>query len=222
MAATGDKVIKSPPDEAASLDMEAILKAVQGQKYPPVERWEPDFCGEIDIRIARDGTWYYMGTPIGRKEMVRLFSSVLRRDADDCYYLVTPVEKMKITVDDAPLLAIELEVAGKDKNQLLKFRTLSDDLVIAGADHAIRVEVDEKTGEPTPYIHVRGRLEALINRPVFYELVNLAVAAPAPTPIPDQEPAEGASDDTIGIYSDGVFFPIGSTGSGCATGEGAG
>jgi hypothetical protein len=185
----------SPPQ---SFDLGRLFAELKDRRLPPVETWEPPFCGDIDMRIARDGSWFYLGTPIGRREMVRLFSTVLRRDADERYYLVTPVEKCGITVDDAAFVAVELLVEGQGPEQRLSFRTNVDDVVSAGPDHPLRVEIDPATGAPAPYVHVRGRLEARVNRPVFYELVGLAVPDPA-------------RPDGIGVWSDGVFFPLGST-----------
>ena len=156
------------------IKLEDIIKQVEGQRYPPVEKWNPDFCGDIDMQIKRDGTWFYMGTPIGRKRMVRLFSTVLRKDEDGKTYLVTPVEKVGIEVEDAHFVATSVETVGEGADKAFKFTTNVGDEVIADADHPIRVEVDASTGEPRPYILVRGRLEALIARSVFYELVEKA------------------------------------------------
>lgn len=167
-----------------------------GKGLPPVHLWNPDFCGDIDMRIARDGTWYYLGTPIGRKPMVRLFSTIIRRDGDD-YFLVTPVEKVGIKVDDAPFVGVILEVLGNGEQQVLRFTTNVEDQVEAGPDHPLRVEIDPQTQEPAPYIVVRGNLEALINRSVFYQLVELAV----PRLIDGQE--------WLGVWSGGAFYPIG-------------
>ncbi len=183
---------------AAGFDLGRLFAELKDRRLPPVDKWEPPFCGDIDMRIARDGSWHYLGTPIGRREMVRLFSTVLRRDADGRYYLVTPVEKCGITVDDAAFVAVELLVEGQGPDQRLSFRTNVDDVVSAGREHPLRVEIDPATGAPAPYVHVRGRLEARVNRPVFYELVALAE--------PDPE-----RPDAIGVWSDGVFFPLGST-----------
>lgn len=163
---------------------------------PPVHLWNPDFCGDIDMRIARDGTWYYLGSPIGRKPMVRLFSSIIRRDGDD-YFLVTPVEKVGITVDDAPFVAVSVEVSGEGEQQVLRFVTHVEDEVEAGAEHPIRVVIDPLTQEPSPYVHVRANLEALIHRNVFYQLVELAVV----------REIEGRC--WLGVWSGGQFFPIG-------------
>ncbi len=156
---------------STGFDLGDFMKHLGDQKSPPVEKWNPDFCGDIDMRIASDGTWFYMGTPIGRKKMVRLFASVLRKDEDGKTYLVTPVEKIGITVDDAPFVAVSVDVVKDACNQTLCFVTNVGDKVLAGPANPIRVEVEEDTGEPRPYILVRGRLEALISRNVYYELI---------------------------------------------------
>ncbi|MBC3376749.1 DUF1285 domain-containing protein [Pseudomonas sp. SWRI92] len=163
---------------------------------PPVHLWNPAFCGDIDMRIARDGTWYYLGTPIGRKPMVKLFSTIIRRDGDD-YFLITPVEKVGIKVDDAPFVAVTLEVEGQGEGQLLRFTTNVDEATEAGPEHPMRVVIDPQTQEPAPYIHVRSNLEALIHRNVFYQLVELAVSR------------EVDGQRWLGVWSGGVFFPIG-------------
>ncbi len=143
------------------------------------------------MRIARDGTWFYLGTPIGRPELVRLFSTILRKDGDR-YVLVTPVEKAGITVDDAPFVAVDFERTGDSTQQSLTFTTNVGDRTTAGPDHPIRVERDDETGEPSPYIHVRAELEALIDRKSFYRLVEIGVH----------------HDGWFGLWSDGQFFPI--------------
>ncbi|MEE8295708.1 MAG: DUF1285 domain-containing protein [Sphingomonadales bacterium] len=183
-----------PENPGASF--ENILKAIQDKKLPPVHLWNPEFCGDIDIEIKRDGTWFYNGTPIGRKRLVQLFSTVLRRDGEDTF-LVTPVEKLKIKVEDAPFLVVEVVQEGKAKSQVLSFRTLTNDWVVAGKDNPIRVIFDNKTGEPSPYILVRDNLEALINRPVFYELVELA------------EHVKKGKKEILGVWSGGEFFALG-------------
>lgn len=165
MAADGSKT---------QIKLEDIIKQVEGQRYPPVDKWNPDFCGDIDMQIKRDGTWFYMGTPIGRERMVRLFSTILRKDEDGKTYLVTPVEKVGIGVEDAHFIATNVDVITEGDEQALKFTTNVGDEVIADAAHPLRVETDEVTGEPRPYILIRGRLEALIARSVFYELVEHA------------------------------------------------
>jgi hypothetical protein len=173
----------------------AQIPSSKDKGLPPVHLWNPDCCGDIDMRIARDGTWYYLGTPIGRKPMVRLFSTIIRRDGDD-YFLVTPVEKCGITVDDAPFVAVTLAVEGEGEQQVLRFTTNVEDEVLADAAHPIRVELDPQTQEPSPYVLVRVNLEALIHRNVFYQLVELAV------------PREIDGVDWLGVWSSGEFFPI--------------
>lgn len=164
------------------------------RKLPPVHKWNPPFCGDMDIRIARDGTWHYLGSPIGRMGLVTLFASVLRRDPDGEYYLVTPAEKVRIRVDDAPFLAVAMEVHGSGQDARLSFRTSLGDEVNADAEHPIRVETDPATGQPSPYILVRDRLEALIGRAVFYDLVALA---------------EDDGNGMLGVWSGGIRFPLG-------------
>ncbi|MGL3604906.1 DUF1285 domain-containing protein [Rhizobium sp. G187] len=139
---------------------------------PPVERWEPPFCGDLDMEIRADGTWFYMGTPIGREALVRLFSTVLRKDGDGKTYLVTPVEKVGIRVEDAHFIAVEMSVAERDGQPVLFFRTNVGDLVEADADHPLRFEIAGETQELKPYLRVRGRLDALVSRAVMYDLVD--------------------------------------------------
>lgn len=155
-------------------------------------------CGDFGIRIARDGTWFYLGSPIGRKPLVKLFSTVLRREDDGSYWLVTPVERGLIEVEDAPFTAVELQVEGSGRDQTLRFRTNLDDWVEAGPDHPIRVDTNPATGEPSPYILVRDRLEALILRPIFYQLVEIG-----------EETEEGGTPQ-LGVWSKGTFFMLGS------------
>lgn len=174
-----------------------ILKQVPTEKaLPPVHLWNPPFCGHIDMRIARDGTWYYLGTPIGRQPMVRLFSSILRRDGDD-YFLVTPVEKVGIRVDDAPFVAVLVEVQGKGEDQVLRFTSNVQDQVEAGPEHPLRVQTDPATGEPAPYLLMRDNLEALIHRNVFYQLVELAV------------PRTLEGEQWLGVWSGGQYHVLG-------------
>lgn len=180
------------------LDTKAIEAQLPKGKVPPVETWQPEFSGDMDMRIARDGTWFYLGTPIKRRKMVKLFASILRHDQDEEYYLVTPVEKFRISVDDAPFQAVAMDVHGQGRAQVLTFRTNVDDEVMAGPEHPIRVEIDPVSEEPSPYVHVRARLEALISRAIFYDLVDLAV----------EEERDGESQ--LGIWSAGVFFAFGS------------
>lgn len=181
-------------DSAKANDLLAQIPKAKGPA--PVHLWNPDFCGDIDMRIARDGTWYYQGTPIGRKPMVRLFSTIIRRDGD-AYFLVTPVEKVGIQVDDAPFVAVSLEVLGSGEQQVLRFTSNVDDQAEAGVDHPLRVQVDPATQEPSPYILMRTNLEALIHRNVFYQLVELAVSG------------EIDGQEWLGVWSHGQFYPIG-------------
>lgn len=181
---------------AASAESLASAARAAGRKGPaPVHLWNPPFCGDLDIRIARDGTWFYLGTPIGRHEMVKLFSSILRKDGDD-YFLVTPVEKVGIRVDDAPFVAVDVEAEGTGQAQALRFTTNVGDEVVAGPDHPIRVVRDAGTGEPSPYVLVRAGLEALIDRKSFYRLVELG----------RHEDRDGVS--WFGLWSRGAFFPV--------------
>lgn len=177
--------------------LSAILQQIKGQKLPPVHLWNPDFCGDLDMRIARDGTWFYLGSPIGRKPLVKLFSGVIRLDEDDKYYLVTPVEKIGITVDDVPFVAVEMFREGDGPDQILSFRTNVDDFVILDRDHPFRIEIDPKTSEPAPYIRIRANLDALIARAVFYDLVNLA----------EEKMMDGKN--IFGFWSSGEFFVLG-------------
>ena len=153
--------------------LEALVsRATRASRGPaPVERWNPDFCGDLDMEIKADGTWFYLGTPIGRMPLVQLFSSVLRKDADGKTYLVTPVERVGIRVVDAPFIAVEMDVSGAAARQVITFRTNVGDVVEAGPDHPLRFVDEEETGGLKPYVLVRGRLEALVARPVMYELV---------------------------------------------------
>lgn len=169
-------VPSDPPRAGGGLgNLEALLNAQSGDKPPPVERWNPPYCGDIGLAIRRDGTWTYQGSPIGRKPLVRLFSRVLRRDPDGRTYLVTPVEKIDVAVEDAPFLAVEMEVAGGGADQRLTFRTNVDDVVACGPEHPLRFEVEPGSGGLKPYLRVRGRLEALVTRAVYYDLVELGV-----------------------------------------------
>ena len=183
------------PSDQPVLSLADIARMLADKRLPPVERWNPAHCGDIDMVIRRDGSWWYNGSPIGRPAMVKLFSTVLRRDKDEKYYLVTPVEKLGITVEDAPFLAVELVSEGEGDHRSLAFRLNTEDYVIAGPDNRLRDEVDGKTGEPRPYLHVRRGLEALIGRSVFYELGALAME-------------ESGEDEPLGLWSNGVFFPL--------------
>jgi uncharacterized protein len=157
--------------DAAGLEALISRAARAGKGLPPVDRWNPEFCGEIDMEIKADGTWFYMGTPIGRMPLVQLFSTVLRKDEDGRTYLVTPVEKVGIRVADAPFVAVEMNARGHGREQIITFRTNVGDVVEAGPDHPLRFVDEEETGGLKPYVLVRGRLEALVARSVMHELV---------------------------------------------------
>jgi hypothetical protein len=157
--------------KTGQLALEGIVTAVQGKGLPPVDLWNPPFCGDIDMRIAADGTWYYQGTPIGRPALVRLFASVLKREGDR-YFLVTPVEKVGLVVEDVPFLAVELQVVRDGRGQVLRFRTNVDDWIEAGPGHALRFAPAE-SGGLKPYLHVRRELWAKVTRALFYDLVEL-------------------------------------------------
>ncbi|MCD1624832.1 DUF1285 domain-containing protein [Seohaeicola saemankumensis] len=171
----------------------ASVKAAKGRGLPPVHLWNPPFCGDLDMRIARDGTWFYQGTPIGRPGLVRLFSTILRKDGDK-YFLVTPVEKVGITVDDAPFVAVDFDTTGTDHDQQLTFHTNVGDSVTAGPETPLRFVRDPDTGEPSPYVMVRDGLEALIDRKSFYRLAELGT----------EHDVDGLS--WFGIWSGGAFF----------------
>lgn len=183
-----------PLPDIAALSLEQIAQAVAERRLPPVEQWNPPHCGDSEMRIAADGTWYHQGSPIGRKEMVRLFSGILRREADGRFVLVTPVEKLSIAVDDAPFIAVELASEGEGQARNLAFRLNTGDLVVADKGH--RLEIRGTAEEPRPYLHVRGGLEALIARPVFYELAGMAI---------DEQQGP---DAPLGLWSSGLFFPM--------------
>jgi uncharacterized protein len=178
--------------------LEALIKAQAGKGPAPVETWDPPYCGDIGLRIRADGVWLYRDSPIGRPALVKLFAGVLRKDADGRNYLVTPAEKIDVTVDDAPFLAVEMEVRGSGPAQSLIFRTNVDDIVTAGPEHPLRFTTEPESGGLKPYLHVRGRLEALVTRALLYDLVELGM----------KEKARGP-----GLWSGGLFFPFGKAAS---------
>ena len=192
-AQTGEKTPATATVSAENLASAARRATAKGPA--PVHLWNPPFCGDLDMRIGRDGTWYYLGTPIGRPELVRLFASILKREGDE-YFLVTPVEKVGITVDDAPFVAVDFEPSGQGQDQVLTFETNVGDLVRAGTDHPLRFAHDARTGEPAPYVMVRNGLEALIDRKSFYRLAELGA----------HHEHGGAS--WFGLWSGGEFFPM--------------
>ncbi|WP_371877186.1 DUF1285 domain-containing protein [Alsobacter ponti] len=184
-----------PSSPAPALDsLTAGVQAAAGKGPPPVHLWNPAYCGEIDMRIAADGTWFYMGTPIGRPALVKLFASVLRKDPER-FVLVTPVERVGIRVDDAPFVAVAMETRGEGAGRALAFRTNVDDWVIADSSHPLRFE-REATGGLRPYVLVRGELWARVSRPVFYDLVELG------------EERDVAGVAMFGVASAGTFFPM--------------
>ncbi|OOY21632.1 proteophosphoglycan precursor [Thioclava sp. DLFJ5-1] len=190
---TDHKQTVSTPSPTADGLADAAKKASK-KGPPPVHLWDPPFCGDLDMEIRRDGTWFYLGTPIGREALVRLFSSILKLE-DGKYYLVTPVEKVGIRVEDAPFIAVDFTTEGEGDDQTIRFTTNVGDVVLADAEHAIRVKHSED-GEPRPYLHVRRGLEALIDRKSFYRLVDLAVTR------------EHEGEAWTGVISAGSFFPI--------------
>ena len=169
----------------------ASVNAAKTRGLPPVHLWNPPFCGDLDMRIARDGTWFYQGTPIGRFELARLFSTILKIE-NGKYFLVTPVEKVGIKVDDAPFVAVDFIRSGSGAEQILRFETNMGDVSDAGLENPIRVERDPQTGEPSPYVHIRDGLKALIDRKSFYRLVDIGTH----------------NDGWFGLWSSGQFFRI--------------
>lgn len=173
--------------------LEDVLKNADPKGPAPVERWNPPYCGDIGLSISPDGRWHYQGSPIPRLALVKLFARVLRRDEDGRYFLVTPAEKVDVAVADAPFLAVEVQVEGSGREQSLLFRTNVDDVVRCGPEHPLRFVVGDPDYGFKPYVHVRGRLEALVTRAVVYDLVELA------------SEGEGGGH---GIWSGGAFFPL--------------
>jgi uncharacterized protein len=184
-----------PPDTPQIAGLETLLKAQAGMGPAPVERWNPPYCGDIGLEILRDGTWMYQKSPIGRKPLVALFARVLRKDEDGRTYLVTPAEKVDVRVADAPFLAVEVDVRGRADGQTLIFRTNVDDVVTCDSAHPLRFEIEPGSGGLKPYVLVRGRLEALVTRALYQDLVSLAVDDPT-----------GA--ERLGVWSGGCFFPL--------------
>ena len=189
-------------NENAAISLEDLLKAISpgkdGRKLPPVHLWNPERVTDIDMVIRADGSWWHEGGRIHREKLVKLFSTILRKDDDGQVYLVTPYEKVIVHVEDAPFVATRVDVAGDPgRDQTLAFTTNIGDVTLAGADAPIRVETEKDTLEPAPYVLVRGRLEAKLSRPVFYELVGLS------------EPNPGNGGKTLGVWSQGQFFDLG-------------
>jgi hypothetical protein len=181
----------------AAMIARAAEQTGEGKRgLPPVERWNPPFCGDLDMEIRADGTWFYLGTPIGRPALVRLFSTVLRKDEDGKTYLVTPVEKVGIRVEDAPFLAVEMSVTQSEEGPVITFRTNLGDVIETGHEHPLRFEIVGEERQLKPYLHVRGRLEALVSRAVMYDLVELG------------EEIEVDGVMMFAIRSGGAVFPV--------------
>lgn len=173
--------------------LESLIREAAARPDAPVDRWNPPYCGDIGLAIRADGTWTYRDSPITRMPLVKLFARVLRRDADGKTFLVTPAEKIDITVADAPFVAVEMEVKGEGRDQQLVFRTNVDDVVTAGLDHPLTFRIEDGGGVK-PYVHVRGRLDALVTRSVTYDVLELL--------------QPGDADGSSGIWSNGAFFPV--------------
>ncbi len=176
----------------ASNPLKGLGEVPKARGPAPVHLWNPPFCGDIDMRIAQDGTWFYMNSPIGRKPLVQLFASVLRRDADGKYYLVTPVEKVGIRVDDAPFTAVRMRIEGEGKTQTLHFETNVEDAVTVDEAHPLRFAVEDGTDGLKPYVMVRAELEALVSRALFYDLAAAGMV----------------EDGWFGVWSAGRFYPM--------------
>jgi hypothetical protein len=187
-------MVYDPLPGPASIGGLAALKAAAESHpgMPPVERWNPAYCGDSGMRIARDGSWYHQGEPIRRAGLVRLFSTILRKD-EEGFMLVTPAEKLSIAVEDAPFLAVLMAAHNDGESQRLTFTTNVGDEVTAGPEHCLRFAPDPRSGAPIPYLHVRRGLEARLARPVYYHLVERAIA----------------KDGNLGVWSDGDFFVLG-------------
>ncbi|MEP2103186.1 MAG: DUF1285 domain-containing protein [Parasphingorhabdus sp.] len=181
----------APPPELASLSLSEIAELAEAQKLPPVDEWRPEETGDSEMRINADGSWLHQGSPINRPAMVRAFSTLLRREADGSFALVTPYQKLSIAVEDAPFIAVQMESEGQGKDRKMAFRLNTDHLVVADTEHPIRFPTTTKA--PQPYVLVRGGLEAVLARPVYYELAEYVLEDDL---------------DPFGLWSHGAFFPI--------------
>ena len=196
-----------------------LARAAQDHGELPVNAWDPPYCGDIGMKICADGRWLYQGSPINRLRMVKLFSRILRRDPDGRYYLVTPVEKVGISVEDAPFLAVEMDVAGSGRDQVLTFRTNVEDVVVIDRDHPLFFRVEAATGGLKPYIRVRGRLNALVTRALYYDLVELAedvsdwkldesFMASRPDCVSRQAFKAAVEERVPGVWSQNIWFAL--------------
>jgi hypothetical protein len=193
---TSGSKARTSPQNTVPAGLQSLIAAVgKARKLPPVHLWNPPFCGDLDMRIAADGTWFYLGTPIGRPALVRLFASVLKRE-DEKYFLVTPVEKVGIRVEDVPFLAVEMAVDGEGQERTLSFRTNVDDIVRCGEGHGLRFEPEAWTGGLRPYLHVRADLWARVSRALFFDLVEMG------------EIRRLDDEEWFGVHSGGQFFPM--------------
>jgi uncharacterized protein len=181
------------PGDMRILGLEALLKAQRGKRLAPVEQWHPPYCGDIGLKIRGDGVWLYRESPITRPALVKLFAGVLRKDADGKHYLVTPAEKVDVAVEDAPFLAVEMEVRGSGRDQTLMLRTNVDDVVSVGPQHPLRFGIEAGSQGLKPYVLVRGRLEARLTRALAYDLVELALKD---------------AGDGLGLCSGGGYFAL--------------
>jgi hypothetical protein len=188
--------VKAPAGRDAANPLRGLKEAGAKGGLPPVHLWNPPFCGDIDMRIAADGTWYYLNSPIGRKPLVKLFASVLRHDPDDRYYLVTPVEKCGIRVDDAPFVAVAMAVDDPGRNQTIRFTTNVDEEVTVDDEHPLRFAIEEGTDGLKPYVKVRAGLEALVNRAIFYDLVEAGTIE------------RRSGEAWYGVWSSARFWPM--------------
>lgn len=196
MLGSTQRDMKNQSDNAQPVRGLDGIDRAPGKGLPPVHLWHPDNCRDIDMRIARDGTWFYQGSPIGREAMVRLFSTILRRDDDDRYYLVTPVEKCGIEVADVPFVATRMEVMGSGADQNLEFTSNVGDVATAGKAHPLRFETGSERGVHIPYICMRDRLDARIGRAVYYDLIDCGSVH------------RHDDADWFGVWSGGCFWPI--------------
>ena len=200
------KTPNQAPNTSGTFSLNDLVKAAKanadGKGTPPVESWNPQFCGEMDLVIRADGSWWHEGTRISREALVKLYATILRKDTDGRHYLVTPHEKIGIQVEKAAFTAVRVDVQGTGKQQSLFFTTNAGDVIEAGPQRPIHVDTDPETLEPSPCVRVRGRLDAYMRRPVFYELVEVACEI-------DAKLADGTMGKQLGVYSAGLFFPLG-------------